>query len=452
MDRRPPVFESGKAAAKYRRAQASRERGVGLCTCWDHVQDYVLRRRESLRLSVPDATWQRYKEFCINKRDAPFCAEGPLQGLPVMSQYTGPAHADVCVPLCRDYRRALAGHWIGKETRPERESLVPPPQWSTRAPTAVFRGGATGSGVTPATNVRLLLCSMAAQWAGHFAPPLLDAALTSWNPRHKRGADGVIRIVDPSSACPGVSAADVGPHQWLTPRQQVAFRYAVYLDGNVGADRITALAAGAFVVIAPESTAPQPLLRQRMRAWEHYVPVASDLSDLRDKILWCRAHDSEAERMGAALRALAEPFYTSAGIEAEMSSALRGLPPPSMLSHLTDALKYIWDHGRSAIYCLVDERGRVRAFVPFANRDFRNDWGHEAVFSSGSLQQFLQEAETRFGREEGLISDPRLWWDNAGLICNVMHKNVWSDTWEAELRFLLERSGAIVAAPEIWRG
>ncbi len=30
-----------------------------------------------------------------------------------------------------------------------------------------------------------------------------------------------------------------------------------------------------------------------LHAWEHYVPVAADLTDLREKVAWCRSHDRE---------------------------------------------------------------------------------------------------------------------------------------------------------------
>ena len=105
---------------------------------------------------------------------------------------------------------------------------------------------------------------MAMQWSDE-SPPLLDAALTSWNPRHKRGADGIVRIIDPDTASPGLRKDDVGPHQFLTIQEQTCCRYTVCLDGNVGASRIGTLALAKFTVLIPESNAPQPFL---MRASE----------------------------------------------------------------------------------------------------------------------------------------------------------------------------------------
>ncbi len=40
-------------------------------------------------------------------------------------------------------------------------------------------------------------------------------------------------------------------------------------------------------------------------AWEHYIPVRNDLSDLLDKINWARSHDSEARKIANNARAFA---------------------------------------------------------------------------------------------------------------------------------------------------
>lgn len=41
-----------------------------------------------------------------------------------------------------------------------------------------------------------------------------------------------------------------------------------------------------------------------LRPYEHYVPLARNLSDLRAALAYLRAHDAEAERMAARLRRL----------------------------------------------------------------------------------------------------------------------------------------------------
>ena len=50
----------------------------------------------------------------------------------------------------------------------------------------------------------------------------------------------------------------------------------------------------------------------RLRPWEHYVPVASDLTDLVDKAIWLLENDAQAQRIGLAGRAVADDM-TSRG-------------------------------------------------------------------------------------------------------------------------------------------
>jgi hypothetical protein len=39
---------------------------------------------------------------------------------------------------------------------------------------------------------------------------------------------------------------------------------------------------------------------QFLKPWVHYIPVASDLSDLEDRWKWAEAHPKEAQRIAAA--------------------------------------------------------------------------------------------------------------------------------------------------------
>ena len=43
----------------------------------------------------------------------------------------------------------------------------------------------------------------------------------------------------------------------------------------------------------------------RLEPWRHYVPVAADLSDLVERIEWCRGHTAECRAIAQAGQALA---------------------------------------------------------------------------------------------------------------------------------------------------
>lgn len=57
-------------------------------------------------------------------------------------------------------------------------------------------------------------------------------------------------------------------------------------------------------------------------AWEHYVPVADDLSDLLDRFAWLGAHPADAERIARAGRLFAENFLSTAAIEHQFVTVL----------------------------------------------------------------------------------------------------------------------------------
>jgi len=59
----------------------------------------------------------------------------------------------------------------------------------------------------------------------------------------------------------------------------------------------------------------------RLMPWRHFVPVRADMSDLVEKIAWCRGHDGECAAIAAAGRA----FAHAVTVEAEIADAARRL-------------------------------------------------------------------------------------------------------------------------------
>ena len=90
------------------------------------------------------------------------------------------------------------------------------------------------------------------------------------------------------------------------------------MDGHSAADRMGRLFAGRQAVIKVDS--PQFALAQCawisdfLHAWEHYVPVKSDLSDLSDSINWLEAHDDEARAIAGRCKAMSEQYVHRTGV------------------------------------------------------------------------------------------------------------------------------------------
>ena len=394
-----------------------------------------LRRMWRSRLSR--AQWEACCEFVANPRDYPL---GSCE-VPVLSQYSYD-DSDVRVPVLEDYQRCFQGCYLGKSARPL-DGPVDPPPWESRMSCAVFRGGATGGGVTPETNQRIALAQLSETWRGHpLYGGLLDARLTGWNLRQKLGADGVVRVLD-RGAMHAAGVTDVGPQHFMPWAEQAKYKYCVYLDGNVGASRLGAMLSAGFVVLAPPSRGPCTLLWTKMRASVHYVELLSDLSDLGARLVWLRENDDVALRMSRSARALWEAECGREAMENEVARALLAMPPPSE-ARLGRGLATLWARARSGVYCLVDRAGgRLLMWVAFANEDYeqRLPWRTDPA----PLSRFLRHVARTTGERVALPA--KRWWTNGALVCNVPHPQVWGEGLLPALRLLVENAALRLRNP-----
>ena len=264
--------------------------------------------------------------FFLNKRDGPVNPRGrwaAAGGTPTLSYYSGPHYDDLLMPLTEDWRVAVAG--------PETGQAPPPPlDHPDVAPKAVWRGGATGAGVTPDTNPRLALVTLAATPA---AAHLVDARLTHWNSRDKvtrTGEGGVphVSFLAPSLVLPP-SLQALAPTMSL-PAQTAAYRYVLYVDGHSAANRYGALMRCGRPILRVASRPDQPAgdlwLLPGLHSWRvttledppppstpDHLLVDADLSNLAVTVEWLNAHLDVAERVARAAAARAPTKALIAG-------------------------------------------------------------------------------------------------------------------------------------------
>lgn len=207
--------------------------------------------------------------------------------LPILSGSGHDAYWDIPIPNYDDVRLTL-----GVDAMP----TVPGLRWDHRKPGAVFRGGPTGCGTTERTNMRLKVTAMTEQLGDL---DTLNAGVVSTRSGNAR--------FDPVLGLSRLNSAELPkPLAVMSMEDQArGYKYALQIDGNVAAYRLTKLLGLGFVVLLVES--PYHVWYQKgLRAWEHYVPIAADLSDLLQKIQWCRAHDAECKAMAVRGKALAK--------------------------------------------------------------------------------------------------------------------------------------------------
>lgn len=173
-----------------------------------------------------------------------------------------------------EYRSLLAS--VAVERRP----------WSLRADRAVYAGG-DHHGQSPATS-----------------GPALRRALR----------DAVAREGLPVDVYLGVHASR---------RRQLRHKYVIDVDGYVRTwDAWAWKLASGSVLLSPTSVWHTRFTRA-CTAWEHFVPLAADLSDLADRLDWCRANDDACRALGKRARRHALAIYDRSRVERETAAELR---------------------------------------------------------------------------------------------------------------------------------
>lgn len=157
--------------------------------------------------------------------------------------------------------------------------------WRERSADIVWRGSSSGDGTFDPVLA-------AVQPRG--AAPRMRLCLAL---RNVPGADAAISFIPREEVSlavlveHGVGAKPVAEETWM------GRKFAIDIDGqtNTWSNLITRLHFGCCVLKIESERGFRQWYYDRLRPFEHYVPVRSDLSDLIEKIDWVRSHDAEAE-------------------------------------------------------------------------------------------------------------------------------------------------------------
>lgn len=186
--------------------------------------------------------------------------------------------------------------------------------WVERDATLVWRGSTTGKGriagdEMSATDSHLIqrtrLCL-----AGRGLPGV-DLKLTR-----------VVQSEDPSGDQDRLRGAGILGEPFEA-RSWHRRKFALDVDGNSNAwsNLFTRLLLGCCILKVESPRGFRQWYYDDLRPFEHFVPVAADLSDLAEKIAWCRGHDREC----GAIAAAGAEFARRRTFEREMSEAVARL-------------------------------------------------------------------------------------------------------------------------------
>ena len=186
--------------------------------------------------------------------------------------------------------------------------------WAARKERIVWRGSTTGRG-------RISADEMAADDVSLIQRTRLCLTLRARRDVDARFAE-VVQSIDPEEdkhrlEQAGILGGHIEPMTWLLRK------FAIDIDGNSNAwsNLFTRLLAGCCVIKVASPLGYRQWYYDALRPWEHFVPVAADLSDLDEKIDWCRTHDRQAAEIAAAGRI----FVVRRSFETEMAAAVEAL-------------------------------------------------------------------------------------------------------------------------------
>lgn len=223
-------------------------------------------------------------------------------------RFDGPCHSAEPWPLIPDPYALGSWGYAQLQTEWARRQL---PAWEERLPMAFWRGSTTGRQALTAARLHTLpryrLCQSSLQ-----APHLLDARFTavvqSRDHHAQHQLEGQLRAQ--GLLAPRCEPWDAALHRWL-----------VEIDGNVNSwGLLWKLLSGCCVVRVASQR--RQWYHHRLVPWQHVVPVAADLSDLIDQLLWCRRNPHTCAAIAAEGQALAQQVV--ADLELDMLAAVHG--------------------------------------------------------------------------------------------------------------------------------
>ena len=95
----------------------------------------------------------------------------------------------------------------------------------------------------------------------------------------------------------------------MSPVDQARHKYILTIPGHVAAFRLSyELSTGSVILLVDSPW--RMWLTDYLVPYEHFVPIADDLSDLVEKIRWCRSHDEECRQIAANAKQFYEHYLT----------------------------------------------------------------------------------------------------------------------------------------------
>lgn len=186
--------------------------------------------------------------------------------------------------------------------------------WHERQDTIVWRGATTGRGSLPDDTLDLS--------ASDLRPRVRLCATLKSIPDTDAKIYLCAQTSEPTLAEQRLRAAGLFGG-WVPREAWLDRKFALDIDGNANtwSNLFTRMLLGCCVIKVASPLELTQWYYGRLEPWRHYVPVGSDMSDLADKIEWCRRHEAECERIADA----GQKLVLAMTFETEIRDAVRRL-------------------------------------------------------------------------------------------------------------------------------
>ena len=201
----------------------------------------------------------------------------------------------------------------------------PPPPWEARRPLAVWRGACTGSAA---------LYNVAGGASGRRWPPRARLALLA-----QKHASLLDAVLFPCARCASLWRRQPelfgNTSQALTDADYVRYKYIIDLDGDGCSGRLSKLLDSGSVVLKAWGSGGggmgvgggggYPFYYHALKPWKHFVPIASDLSDLIERLEWLNAHVAEARAIAQHASEFARRWLSPEAIDGYTYALIAGI-------------------------------------------------------------------------------------------------------------------------------
>jgi hypothetical protein len=170
--------------------------------------------------------------------------------------------------------------------------------WDERSNWIVWRGLTTGVGLISKEN-------LSSQDEDLLARVRLCLELKDM-PQSSVKLHGIAQSLNPPLDTERLTSAGL-LGEYISPTTWCGLKFAIDVDGNTNAwsNFFTRLLMGCCVLKVTSAAGYRQWYYHEIEPWIHYVPVRSDLSDLRERIAWCRSTPAECRQIAMAGQALA---------------------------------------------------------------------------------------------------------------------------------------------------